>query len=150
MTETNEKKTVDPAEVLAAAADEFKSVTAMQQAGFPGRLATAVIESARVAVTASRLQATAADAQLAEAAAKAAGATGIAGHARSRVAVQFAASNDVVQAAAAAAGANPGQARALVWYVAALQTAEGEVLSSTPAPKADEESKPSSRSRRSA
>jgi hypothetical protein len=131
MTENTTPKAT-PADVLAAAQDEFNFANAVAQAGFPGRLPQSVIGSARKLMGASKLLQGATEDELANASAKAAGATGLASHDRNRVAVQFQASKDVVKAAAAASGSRVNTARTLVWYLVAITTAEAELEAKPP------------------
>lgn len=113
---------------LAAATDEHNAVVALSAAGWPGRSAQATLAAAQAVVKATgRMAQNAADIELAKAAAKAAGATGIAQHDRSRVSTLIGDGKSVPEAAAEAAPSRDGAARALVWYVAALQAAESQL-----------------------
>jgi len=121
---TNNKKTDAPAS-LAAAIDEAKAVEALASAGWPGRSATETLQAAQKLIAATgRMAGKAAEDELAKAAAKAAGATGLAAHDRDRVSGLFVGGKDIAEAAAEAAPTREGTARALVWFVAAIDAVE--------------------------
>lgn len=116
---------------LPAATDEAEAVRALAAAGWPGRTASEALRAARALATATgRLAGKAAEEELAKAAAHAAGATGLASHDRDRVAGLYGKSGDVARAAAEAAPTRDGTARALVWFVAAIEAAEAELVES--------------------
>lgn len=118
----------DTIATLTAATDEYKAVSALAGAGWPGRTAQEALEAARAVISApTKLASKAADDEFAKAAAKAAGATGLAGHDRDRVAVLYGESKDVAGAASEASPTREGTARALVWYIMVLEAAEAEM-----------------------
>jgi hypothetical protein len=125
---TTSTKAVEVPASLAAATDESNAVLALSAIGWPGRTANETLEAAKNLVASTgRMAGKAAEEKLAKAAAKAAGATGLAAHDRDRVASLFVDGKSIAQAAAEAAPTREGTARALVWFVAAIDAAEKAV-----------------------